>query len=170
MKTPLDFLLVHGYILTEEGKIDDILLGRLEHAIELYRAGLAKQIISAGKFGKRDENYVKETGITESMKMSEYFAKQGVPPEKLLEEREGTSTWACTQNVYNGLILPNNWTSGMVLSNQEHLPRIMLQTSKIIPAEVTILYAGKPIRDPAVREDFIAHEKEGLIYTLNRED
>ena len=59
---------------------------RLDHALELYEAGLAPLIVLTG--GKQEGDR-----FTEATTGYNYLRDQGVPDEALLKEVDGTSTW-----------------------------------------------------------------------------
>ena len=59
---------------------------RLDHALELYEAGLAPIIVLTG--GKQEGDR-----FTEATTGYNYLRDQGVPDEALLKEVDGTSTW-----------------------------------------------------------------------------
>jgi vancomycin permeability regulator SanA len=166
----LDFMLVHGYELTEEGQLDAILRDKLEHTLRLYQSGHARNIIVAGKYTKSDKEFCERTGATESSVMKQYLANKNVPLEAIFEEDEGKNTFDCTKNAFNKIILPHRWNSGIIVSNLEHLPRIILQTGKIFPTQIFCFYSGLPISDPVKREKFLEQEKEKIRYTLGRND
>lgn len=166
----LDFIICHGYVYNEDGTMDPILKQRLDFSLELYHKGFSSNIILAGKYGQRDKLLYEETNLTQSAKMKGYCLQYGIPSKAIYEEPDGTNTFDCTKFTYERIILPFKWTSGIIVSSHEHMPRIILQTMKIFPPEFILLYSGPSIEDFVEREKFIAHEKEAMKYTLSRND
>jgi hypothetical protein len=175
----LDFILIHGFNLNPEGKIQPILRQRLEDGLQLYAEGAAEQLIVAGRNGPEDRAWVDRNGITQADLMAQYLKDHGIPTAAIALERDGTTTWECTNNAFTSIVPPHA-RGGYIVSNQEHLPRITLQTQKILhllhqkdptfPFDMDIRYAGSPILDPHERAVFLAHERDALRYTLSRDD
>jgi uncharacterized SAM-binding protein YcdF (DUF218 family) len=63
-----------------------VLQDRLEHALALYRSGLAGQIVLTGGRQEGDR-------FTEATAGYNYLRDRGVPDEDLMKEVDGTSTW-----------------------------------------------------------------------------
>jgi len=81
---PADAIIVFG-AAEYRGKPSPVLRARLDHALDLYRKGIAKLIITTGGAGG-DPLYTEgEVGRT-------YLSKQGVPVESIIVESEGEST------------------------------------------------------------------------------
>lgn len=132
-----DFVLIQGYVLNEDGSIDEILKARMDHFLRRAASGLeTRSVIVAGKHGKRDKAYVERTGITEAQTMQDYLTGNGVAPDKVLLEPNGTNTWDCTVRAYKDIIKPREFSSGTVVSNIGHLPRIIYQTIQIFPGNL----------------------------------
>src|SRR5580765_8082614 len=67
------------------GRPSPVLRARLDHAIALWRRGLAPRIIFTGGFGERDTTSEAAVG-------QRYALRQGVPPKNILIENSGRST------------------------------------------------------------------------------
>lgn len=63
-----------------------MLRARLDHALDLYRRGLASRILTTGGSGENSR-------FTEAEAARDYLVKHGVPAENVLLETEGTSTY-----------------------------------------------------------------------------
>ena len=74
------------------GRPSPVLRARLDHAIALWRLGLAPRIIFTGGFGERDTTSEAAVG-------QRYAVKQGVPPKNILIESSGRSTAESMQHV-----------------------------------------------------------------------
>jgi uncharacterized SAM-binding protein YcdF (DUF218 family) len=68
------------------GQPSPVLQERLDHALELYQAGLAPLVVLTG--GKQEADT-----FTEATTGYNYLRERGVPDEALLKEVDGTSTW-----------------------------------------------------------------------------
>jgi vancomycin permeability regulator SanA len=69
-----------------DGRPSPVLRDRLDHALELYRAGYAPEILLTGGRQAGDR-------FTEATTGYNYLRNEGVPDSALLREVDGTSTW-----------------------------------------------------------------------------
>ncbi len=69
-----------------QGVPSPVLAARLDHAIELYRKGLAPVIVVTGGNQPGDQ-------FTEATASANYLIRRGVPDEDVLREVSGTSSW-----------------------------------------------------------------------------
>jgi len=83
---PADAIIVLG-AAQWNGQPSPVLQERLDHALELYEAGIAPLVVLTG--GKREADT-----FTEATTGYNYLRQRGVPDEALLKEVSGTSTWA----------------------------------------------------------------------------
>src|SRR5437773_2412024 len=74
------------------GRPSPVLRSRLDHAIDLWKRGLAPRIIFTGGFGDRDTT--SEAAVAER-----YAIEHGVPPRVILIENAGRSTAESLQHV-----------------------------------------------------------------------
>jgi uncharacterized SAM-binding protein YcdF (DUF218 family) len=74
------------------GHPSPVLRARLDHAIDLWRRGLAPRIIFTGGFGDRDTT-------SEAAVSQRYAIQHGVPPRAILIENTGRSTAESLQQV-----------------------------------------------------------------------
>lgn len=88
---PVDGIVVMG-AAQYNGDPSPVLEARLDHALELYRQGLAPVIIVTG--GSQPGDIYTEAGASE-----QYLINRGVPPGAILSEATGRDTWASMQNV-----------------------------------------------------------------------
>jgi uncharacterized SAM-binding protein YcdF (DUF218 family) len=82
---PADAIIVLG-AAQWNGQPSPVLQERLDHALELYEAGLAPLIVVTG--GKQEADT-----FTEATTGYNYLRDRGVPDDALLKEVDGTSTW-----------------------------------------------------------------------------
>ncbi len=69
-----------------DGTPSPVLAGRLEHAIELYEAGVATTVVVTG--GKQPGDR-----FTEAAASFRYLRDAGIPEERILREEQGSNTW-----------------------------------------------------------------------------
>jgi uncharacterized SAM-binding protein YcdF (DUF218 family) len=81
---PADVILVLG-AAEYRGRPSPVLKARLDHALELYKKGLAPRIMTTG--GAGGDPVFTEGGVGRS-----YLASQGVPSEAIIVENEAAST------------------------------------------------------------------------------
>ena len=74
------------------GRPSPVLRARIDHAIDLWRRGLAPRIIFTGGFGDRDTTSEAAVG-------QRYAIEHGVPPRDILIENSGRSTAESLQQV-----------------------------------------------------------------------
>src|SRR5215468_41313 len=67
------------------GRPSPVLRARIDHAIDLWRRGLAPKIIFTGGFGDRDT-------ASEAAVSQRYAVSRGVPPKDILIENSGRTT------------------------------------------------------------------------------
>jgi len=101
------------------GRPSPVLRGRLDHALELYRRGLAGKLITTG--GRGGDPHFTEGGVARN-----YLVANGVPPENILVEEESTST-AETVLAVAEIMQRNKMGTCLVVSDGYHLFRIKRQ-------------------------------------------
>ncbi len=82
---PAEAIVVFG-TAQYDGVPSPVLAARLDHAIELYRKGLAPVIVVTGGSRPGDQ-------FTEATASANYLIRRGVPDEHVLREVSGTSSW-----------------------------------------------------------------------------
>ncbi|GAB2722530.1 YdcF family protein [Paenibacillus thermoaerophilus] len=89
---------------------------RLDHAVRLYRAGVAENWIVSGGLGNGS--------IPEAEGMRRYLVEQGVPEERIVMETESTSTY---ENIlYSKRLMElNNWRTAVVVTHSYHGARAL---------------------------------------------
>jgi uncharacterized SAM-binding protein YcdF (DUF218 family) len=112
---PADVIIVFG-AAEYSGKPSPIYRARLEHALALYKQGLAPFIITTGGNGE-DPTY-SEGGVGR-----EYLIAAGVPESKIIAETQGEDTNESAQRVA-AIIRANRMTTSLVVSDGYHIYRI----------------------------------------------
>lgn len=99
-----------------DGTPSPVLEGRLEHAIELYEAGVANTIVVTG--GKQEGDR-----FTEAAASYDYLRDHGVPGGRILREEQGSNTWeqlaAATRELQ-----ARGMTSAVLVSDDYHSYRL----------------------------------------------
>lgn len=69
-----------------DGRPSPVLAARLDHAVELYEAGVANTVVVTG--GKQDGDR-----FTEAAAGYQYLREAGIPESAILREEQGLNTW-----------------------------------------------------------------------------
>lgn len=99
-----------------DGTPSPVLRARLEHAIDLYEAGVAGTIVVTG--GKQEGDR-----FTEAAASYRYLRDQGIADERILREEQGSNTWeqlaAATRE-----LRARGMTSAVLVSDDYHAYRL----------------------------------------------
>ncbi|HSU30094.1 MAG TPA: YdcF family protein [Bryobacteraceae bacterium] len=112
---PADVIIVLG-AAEYNGRPSPVLKLRLDHALELYAAGMAPYILTTGGSGG-DPVY------TEGEVGRAYLSRHGVPSEAILVEPEGATT-AQSLNAAAEIMHAQNMDSCIVVSDGYHIYRV----------------------------------------------
>jgi uncharacterized SAM-binding protein YcdF (DUF218 family) len=153
---PADVILVLG-AAEYRGRPSPVLKARLDHALDLYRRGLAPRIMTTG--GAGGEHVFTEGGVGRS-----YLTNQGVPPEAVIVENEGESTVQSTTSAIE-IMQRMGLRTVIVVSDGYHIYRV----KKMLEARGLVVY-GSPRKE---RNADVVHErwnylKQAIGYLLWR--
>jgi uncharacterized SAM-binding protein YcdF (DUF218 family) len=98
-----------------DGTPSPVLRARLDHALDLYRAGMVSRIILTGGVGAGDKTSEAAAGQV-------YLAARGVPTSTLILEQQGRSTWESLTNAA-ALARANGISSVLLVSDSFHMLR-----------------------------------------------
>jgi|GEM_PF-122920 len=115
-----------------------VLQARLDHALDLYRQGLAPVMVVTG--GKMEGD-----AFTEAEAAAAYLTAQGVPPEAILYENAGTDTWQSLQGVA-AVARENGLGRLLLVSDGFHLFRLKVMARDLGLDAVTSPAPDSPIR------------------------
>lgn len=101
-----------------DGRPSPVLKGRLDHAVSLYRDGMAERLILTGGVGVGDTVSEAEVG-------RRYVIRQGVDAEAVLLERGGLSSVASMRAVAD-VMSANDLRSALLVSDPFHMLRLRL--------------------------------------------
>ena len=100
------------------GRPSPVLRARIDHAIDLWRRGLAPRIIFTGGFGDRDTT--SEAAVGQS-----YAVSRGVPPRNILIENSSRTTAESMQQV--AMLMEDQSTRSVILvSDPFHMLRLSI--------------------------------------------
>ncbi len=136
---PADLILVLG-AAEYRGRPSPVLVARLNHALFLYRQGLAPRILTTGGSGG-------DPTFTEGEVARAYLSKHGIPSEAIIVESEGESTVHSTAAAAE-IMRRMNLTSCIVVSDGYHIYRV----KKMLEFKGVSVY-GSP-RPEQPREDW----------------
>lgn len=108
---PAQAAIILGAGVYQDGRLTPVLEGRVNTAIELYRAGLVKKILMSGDNGSRYYNEVSP--------VHNYLLEAGVPPEDIFLDYAGFDTY---DTMYRARAV-FGVESAIVVTQNFHLPR-----------------------------------------------
>jgi uncharacterized SAM-binding protein YcdF (DUF218 family) len=112
---PADAIVVLG-AAQYDGTPSPLLASRLDHALDLYRRGLADTIVVTGGKQPRDR-------FTEAAASARYLEEHGVPSEAILQETTGRSSWQSLSSAAT-LLKQRGKTDVLLVSDPAHSMRI----------------------------------------------
>lgn len=154
-RRPVDAIVVLG-AAQFNGVPSDVFAARLDHAVELYQAGLAKYLVVTG--GKQPGDRTTEAATARA-----YAIAHNVPEDHILMEDTGRNTLTSLEAV-GAIFRAHHFRSGLFVSDRTHLLRVLRMAS-----DQGILAWGSPTTtsptdtDPTRRQRAVAHELAGLV-------
>jgi vancomycin permeability regulator SanA len=112
---PADAAIVPGNTVFPDGTPSDRLKGRLDAALALFQAGHCRLVVVSGATGAE--------GVDESEVMKRYLVERGVPPERVLQDSQGSNTAATARNVA-AVLRERGSTRVLAVSQFFHVPRL----------------------------------------------
>jgi uncharacterized SAM-binding protein YcdF (DUF218 family) len=126
------------------GRPSPVLRARLDHALALYREGLAPRIIVTGGVGRGDTTSEATVG-------RQYLLRRGVPPENVIEQAHGRSTQASMTAVADWLA-QQRLHRVLLVSDPFHMFRLRLEARRTDLEAHTSPTESSPISDNPVLE------------------
>jgi uncharacterized SAM-binding protein YcdF (DUF218 family) len=154
-RRPADAIVVLG-AARFNGVPSDVFAARLDHAVELYQAGLAKYLVVTG--GKQPGDRTTEAATARA-----YAIAHGVPEARILMEDHGRNTFESIARV-SVIFRDHGLRSGLFVSDRTHMLRVLRMAS-----DQGILAWGSPTTtsptdaDPVRRQRAVVHELAGLL-------
>ena len=134
---PSDAIVVLG-AAQWDGKPSPVLQARLDHAFDLYAAGLAPKLIVTGGVGIGD-NY------SEGEVARQYLLRKGIPAAAVLTENRGRSSYESMEGA-TALMQRNGWHSALLVSDPFHMYRL-----KRMAGDLGVQAATSPTRTSPIR-------------------
>jgi len=135
-----------------------VFAARLDHAIELFRAGLAPYLVTTG--GRAPGDRLAEADAARS-----YALQRGVPGDAILSEDEGSDTLASIRAVRD-LLMQRGLRSALFVSDRLHMLRVL----RIAEDEGIEAYGSPTTTGPATTPErwlrSFGHELGGLAAYL----
>ncbi len=131
------------------GRPSPVLRARLDHAIDLWRRGLAPRIIFTGGFGTRDT--ASEAAVSER-----YAIQHAVPPRAILIENKGRNTSESMQQVAALMdVAPSRKV--ILVSDPFHMLRLSIIARR---------YGLTPFTSPTRTSPISSNRRESIKYLL----
>lgn len=106
-------------VIQSRGEVGQVLRGRMDTAIKLYRDGIVDKLVLSGDSTSADHDEVTP--------MIRYATEEGVPEEALIEDRKGSSTYATCYRLNHAFSIK----SAVLVTNEYHLPRAVFTCRKL---------------------------------------
>jgi uncharacterized SAM-binding protein YcdF (DUF218 family) len=153
-RRPVDAIVVLG-AAQYNGRPSAVLSARVDHAIDLYRAGLAPYLVVTGGKAPGDRT-------TEAAAAREVALARGVPASSILVEDEGRTTLESLRGVA-GLLRDRGLATAVFVSDRTHMLRVL----RIATDEGIESFGSPTTNSPndltfANRFDATVHELGGL--------
>ena len=159
---PADAIVVLG-AAQYDGRPSPLFAARLDHAVELFQAGIAPRLILTGGKANGDRT-------TEAASARDYAIRHGVPADAILMDERSRTTLESIRAV-GGLLRDNDLHGAVFVSDRPHMLRVLRMA-----ADDGITAWGSPTstspieRDPARQIDATLHELGALAqYFLDRQ-
>ena len=142
-----------------DGKPSPVLKSRLDHALALYRRGIADTLIMTGGTGPGDT-------VSEAVVSRRYVVKHGVPEGVVLTERAGMTSLQSMRGVAN-LMEKHGLGSAVLVSDPFHMLRLRLLAFRVgIRARSSPTRTSPISRSPAQERRHVLRESFGLPLAL----
>ena len=112
-----DVVVVPGNTVHPDGTLSGRLKGRLDAAVDIYRAGKCQAILVSGAVGSE--------GVDESGAMRSYLVQHGVPERQVIQDPQGVNTEATARNTAIAM-RQRGFRTALAVSQYFHVPRLRL--------------------------------------------
>ena len=155
---PADAIVVLG-AAQYDGRPSPVFRARLDHAISLYRAGVAPNLVVTG--GKRPGDRT-----TEAAAARRYAIDHGVPPQAIFGEDDARNTLDSLRAVRSAMH-DRGLRTAVFVSDPTHMLRVLRMADDLgIEAHGSPTRTGPMARDAAAVADAFLHELGGLMAYL----
>ena len=153
-RRPADAIVVLG-AAQYDGRPSPLFKARLDHAVELYHAGIAPRLVLTGGKASGDRT-------TEAASARDYAILHGVPPEAILMDENSRTTLESIRAV-GALLRANDLDDAVFVSDRPHMLRVLRMAADDGIEAWGSPTATSPIeRDPGRQIDATLHELGAL--------
>jgi uncharacterized SAM-binding protein YcdF (DUF218 family) len=146
-----------------DGKPSPVLRARLDHAVELYRRGVADTLIMTGGTGPGDT-------VSEALVSKRYAARKGIPAGVIFTEQAGMTSLQSMRAVA-GIMESNRIRSAVLVSDPFHMLRLRLLAMRVGVRAHSSPTRSSPISRNADEERrFMLRESFSLPFALIERD
>jgi uncharacterized SAM-binding protein YcdF (DUF218 family) len=160
-----DAIIILGGGITEEGSLPDIPKFRADKGLELFKAGVADNIVISGRYGFL-LGYVPPT--TEARIMKDYLVSLGANEKNIFLEEKSTDTIG---NAYYAkqILLDKNWKDVVVVTSDFHIERTKYIFSKVFGKDIfSVSYETAPSDLPTKQyQENLTFEEKILVVIKN---
>lgn len=155
---PADAIVVLG-AAHYDGRPSPVLRARLDHALELYRAGVADVLVMTGGTAPGDT-------VSEAVVGKRYAVRRGVPEEAVLTERVGMTSLQSMEAVAE-LMRRHDLESAVLVSDPFHMLRLRLLALRVgIRARSSPTRTSPISRSPAEERRYVLRESFVLPFAV----
>jgi uncharacterized SAM-binding protein YcdF (DUF218 family) len=149
-RRPVDAIVVLG-AAQYNGRPSPVLRARLDHALQLYREGLAPRIVVTGGVGRGDTT-------SEAIVGRHYLLSHDVPPSAVVVQPQGRSTQA-SMTAVAGWLEAEHLNRVILVSDPFHMFRLRLEARRTDLEAYTSPTESSPISDnPVIELRYLAAE------------
>ncbi|MEW5927404.1 MAG: YdcF family protein [Gemmatimonadota bacterium] len=146
-----------------DGKPSPVLRARLDHAVELYRRGVADTLIMTGGTGPGDT-------VSEAVVSKRYAARRGIPAGVIFTEEAGMTSLQSMRAV-DRIMERNGIRSAVLVSDPFHMLRLRLLALRVGFRAHSSPTRSSPIsRNPDEERRFMLRESFSLPFALIERD
>ena len=129
---------------------------RLDHALDLYKRGLAPIVIVTGGSGA-------DTKFSEGGVGRDYLVEQGVPDTSIIAEMQSSDTHQSAERVAN-IMRANNMRTALAVSDGYHMYRVREMMAK---EGIDVFAAPRPqTKQLSFTQEILVNLRECISYTL----
>jgi uncharacterized SAM-binding protein YcdF (DUF218 family) len=132
-------IIVLGGSVNDDETLVPRLQKRVDHAIELFRAGNAPHIIMTGGWSAQ---LTEKPLHLESPTMKKYAVEQGIPADSIFIEAVSRDTVGNAYFTKTELLEPHNWTHVIVVTTDYHVARAQMIFEKVLGPSYKIECTG----------------------------
>jgi uncharacterized SAM-binding protein YcdF (DUF218 family) len=141
-----------------DGRPSEVFAARLDHAADLYRAGVARHIVTIGGGQPGDR-------LTEGEAGRRFLVDAGIPASALVSVGTGDDTLVSLRAA-DQVLRDRDWNSVVLVTDPWHAARSQLIASDLgLSAQVSSVTQG-PATAPGVEERYVLRETLGTLFYL----